>query len=270
MRVGAVLVACLAACLVAAGIVSAQGTPPVVTVTTSQTAATLQPPGPLAPGQTRFDIVRSGRGDREVIIGYLRAGVTLEQFTAALRANPDSAIELSHLEGGTSLTAREERRSVTIDLQPNAQYVALNIAAENPRDWGVTPFTTTGQPNGAPRPSADATIRMADLRFTGDRVLPRNGNVRVRNQGWAPHFALAAPLRRGATSARLGRALRSGNDRALGRVLDFRQTLEVQSLITRGADTVAQVRFPRAGRYALICFFEGHAEQGMYRIVRVR
>ena len=53
-------------------------------------------------------------------------------------------------------------------------------------------------------------------------------------------------------------------------MLDFQNAGSLQSLVTRGSDVVNEVRFPRRGRYALICFFEGHAEQGMYRVVRVR
>jgi hypothetical protein len=33
---------------------------------------------------------------------------------------------------------------------------------------------------------------------------------------------------------------------------------------------VQQVRFPRPGRYALMCFFYEHQRLGMYRIVDVR
>jgi hypothetical protein len=31
-----------------------------------------------------------------------------------------------------------------------------------------------------------------------------------------------------------------------------------------------EVRFPRRGRYVMVCFFENHNAQGMYRFVRVR
>jgi hypothetical protein len=31
-----------------------------------------------------------------------------------------------------------------------------------------------------------------------------------------------------------------------------------------------EVRFPRRGRYVMVCFFEGHNSQGMYKFVRVR
>jgi hypothetical protein len=48
------------------------------------------------------------------------------------------------------------------------------------------------------------------------------------------------------------------------------RSLEVQSLITRGAVNYNDVRFPRRERYVMVCFFEGHSTQGMFRFVRVR
>ena len=31
-----------------------------------------------------------------------------------------------------------------------------------------------------------------------------------------------------------------------------------------------EIRFPKRGRYVMICFFEGHNAQGMFKFVRVR
>ncbi len=270
MRVLAVLVGGVVLALGVAGGVSAQGTPPTVTVTASTTTTTLPPGGPLAPGPTRFEVVKSGNGDVAITMGALRAGVTLDDFTAALRRNPNDAIEASYLDGGVSLGPAEARKAVTFSLRPNATYVVLNTSGDNPATWTVTSFTTGGTANGAALPRAGATVRMVDLRFRGDSVLPRNGVVRFENRGWAPHFAIAAPLRRGASTRAVGRALRSGSDRQLGRLLDFRSSTEAQSLVTRGAVDYNEVRFPKAGRHVLVCFFEGHNTQGMYRFVRVR
>ncbi|MEA2180449.1 MAG: hypothetical protein QOG77_3746 [Solirubrobacteraceae bacterium] len=272
MRIAGILTAVLVLSLAVAGMVSAQGPPPTVTVTTNGTTLTVTPGGTLAPGQTRFEFVRAGGGQPELFVAALRAGVTIDQFTAALRADPEGgkALELAYLDGGASLDAALPRRFATFALRANTTYVAMNIEGENPSGWEFTTFTVGGTPNGAAAPSADATVNFVDLRFTGDRTLPRNGTIRFRNRGWAPHFALAAPVRAGVSSSQVGRALRSGSDRTMGRALDFQRVIEPQALITRGADVVNEVRFPRAGRYALICFFEGHAAQGMYRVVRVR
>ena len=64
----------------------------------------------------------------------------------------------------------------------------MNTEGENRAAFEVTPFTVGPTPNGATAPRADATVTMVDLRFTGASTLPRNGSIRFRNNGWAPHF----------------------------------------------------------------------------------
>ena len=146
----------------------------------------------------------------------------------------------------------------------------MNTEGESRAGFEVTPFTVGTTPNGATAPRADATVTMVDLRFTGDQHAAAQRDDPLPQHGWAPHFAIAAPLRSGATSAQIGDALTSSRQRRLAQLLDFGNAGEPQALITRGADTVNEVRFPTAGQWALICFFESHAEQGMYRVVNVR
>lgn len=270
MRVVGVIAAAVALCLVAVGVGAAQAPPPTVTVTVSESSLAVGAPGPLPSGPTRFNVVSSDQQGAEIAIAALRPGVTVDAFTAALRTNPDSAIEMVHLDGGASLAPGQASRAVTLNVRASSTYVAVNLAGENPADWEVVQFSSSDQANGASAPSADARVGIFDLRFRGAKRLPRNGVVRFENAGWAPHFAIAAPLRRNAKQRAVARALRRNADRPLGRLLDFRNSLEVQSLITRGAVNYNEVRFPKRGRYVLVCFFDGHNTQGMFRFVRVR
>ena len=270
MRVAAVVLAAVLVALGVAAAVSAQAPAPTVPITASETTLNVGVTGPLAAGPTRFEVTNDGGDELEITIGSLRPGVTLAQFTAALRSDPDTAIELAHLEGGVALSADQRRRAVTFRLKPNTTYVVANIAGDNPADWEIEDFTVGGQANGASVPEADARVRMVDLRFRGARTLPRRGIVRFENDGWAPHFAVAAPLRRGARKQQVATALRLNRERRLGQLVNFGATTEPQSLITRDAVNYSEVRFPRRGRYVLVCFFEGHNAQGMYRFVRVR
>lgn len=270
MRVVTIVVGSLALALGVAGVVAAQTPAPTVTVTASTSSTTLPSTGPLAPGATRFEVVKSGNGEVALTMAALRPTVTVDQFTAALKRDPNDAIEMAYLDGSVDLGAREARKALTFTLRPNATYAVANTSGENPASWTVTSFTTGGQANGAATPRADASVRMIDLRFGGASVLPRNGVVRFENRGWAPHFALALPLRRGADTRAVGRALRGGSERQLGRLVDFASGSEPQGLITRGAVNYNEVRFRKRGRHVLVCFFEGHNAQGMYRFVRVR
>lgn len=269
MRFAAVLAGVVVMCLGAAALVSAQTTPPTITVTAGGSTLTVTPAGTLASGPTRIEFVRTA-GEPSLSIGALKAGVTVEAFTAALRRSDDEALGMIDIGAGADLNADEPRWTSTASLQAGSTYVAVNTEGENRAGFEVTPFTVGTTPNGATAPRADATVTMVDLRFTGASTLPRNGTIRFRNNGWAPHFAVAAPLRSGATSAQIGEALKSSRQRRLAQLLDFGNAGEPQALITRGADVVNQVRFPKAGKWALICFFENHAAQGMYRVVNVR
>jgi hypothetical protein len=270
MRVAGLISAVVALFLVAVGVGAAQAPPPVVTVTATETTLTVGATGPLAAGPTRFEFVSSDGSAPELAVAALRPGVTLDAFSAALRSSPDAAIEMIHLDGGATLSPNEERRAVTMNLRPSSTYVAVNLAGDNPQDWEITQFSTSDQSNGASAPDADARVRIFDLRFRGARTLPRNGVVRFENAGWAPHFALAAPLRRNAKQPAVARALRRNAQKPLERLLDFSESIEAQSLITRGAVDYNELRFPKRGRYVMVCFFEGHSTQGMFRFVRVR
>ena len=245
-----------------------------MTVTASTTTTTLPPGGPLAPGPTRFEVVKSGNGDVAITMGALRAGVTLDDFTAALRRNPNDAIEASYLDGGVSLGPAEARKAVTFSLRPNATYVVLNTSGDNPATWTVTSFTTGGTANGAALPRAGATVRMVDLRFRGDkRAAVATAWCASRTAAGRRTSPIAAPLRRGAKHARR-RGARSGAaapTASSGGCSTSGPPAEAQSLVTRGAVDYNEVTFPQGSAgYVLVCFFEGHNTQGMYRFVRVR
>lgn len=258
-----------------AAIAVAQQPVPTVAVSASPTAVTVQAAGSLAAGPTRFDITRQGNKDVAVYVALLNQGVSLPELQAAIvrdGRNGESALGLVWIQASASLTASEPRHAVTFNLRPGLTYVVL---AEEDTERGTpqrsfTTFTTSGQANGAAAPAPAATVRMQGLRFRGSSTLPRQGVVRVENRDGVPHFAIAFPLRKGVTPARFGRVLRSDNERAFGRVLAG-QPYALQGIISGGNIANDQeVRFAKAGRYALVCFFNGHEQLGMYRLVTVR
>ncbi|HEX6714265.1 MAG TPA: hypothetical protein VF066_12805 [Thermoleophilaceae bacterium] len=260
---------------VGAAIAVAQQPVPTVAVSASPTAVEVQAPAALAAGPTRLDITRQGNKDVSLYFALLNQGVSLQELQTAIARdgrNGESALGLVWIQASASLTASEPRRAVTFNLRPGLTYVVL---AEEDTDSGtpqrsVTTFATSGQANGATAPAPAATVRMQGLRFRGSAVLPRQGVVRMENRDGVPHFAIAFPLRKSATTKRLGRALRSNNERALGRLVAG-QPYRLQNLISGGNTANDQeVRFPRTGRYALMCFFHAHHTLGMYRVVTVR
>jgi hypothetical protein len=256
----------------------AQAPPPTVPVTASPNSVAAQVTGPIPAGPTAFRITRAASDQGlSVYFGLLNAGVSFEEFQAALRTDDrtrgDSALGLVSIQASASLEGGETTRDVTFTLRPGLTYVMLSEPQTEdspPPTRGFGTFTTSGTSNGATLAEPDATIRMVGRRFRGDRVLPRNGVVRVTNEDGVPHFAIAFPLRRGVGPARFGRVLRAGSERAFGRILAG-APVSVQGLIS-GGDTAndQQVRFPRAGRYGFVCFFDDHQDLGMYRVITVR
>jgi uncharacterized cupredoxin-like copper-binding protein len=267
MRVLCGLVGVVAALGAAVAVSAAQTPVPTVKVTATTTAVTASP-APVAPGATRFEL--SADAELSVFLAAPKPGRTVDEVIAAVRTNPDDSFEVADIVASAALVPGASR-AVTVEIKANTSYLLVNDAGkDNPAEWIITPLATGGAPTGATVPQPDAEVLMRDLRFAGNRTLPRDGTVRVRNIGWAPHFTLAAPLKRWARRGATARALLSGRDRALARVLDFRNTVEVSSILTRGASADYELTFGKRGRYVLVCFFEGHNAQGMFRFVRVR
>ena len=235
---------------------AAQTSVPTVAVTAAGGNITLNPSGPIAAGPTRFTF--SGRG--ELTLATLRAGVTVDQLRETLSRSEVGALRQVFLEAAVLPS-----RPVTVNLRPNTTYVA---AAGAGRSQALTTFTT-GAPSGARAPAPDARIRMVDYGFRGPTTLPRNGRIRVQNNGTTFHFAIAFPLRRGVSGRQVRRAFRGINEKALGRVVAG-EPVDVQGLISQGSASDNEVRFPRRGRYGMVCFFSEHNRLGMYRIYRVR
>jgi hypothetical protein len=254
----------------------AQGAPPTVNVTVSRTATAVQVPGPVPAGPTKMQVTRQGTGDAAAYFLLLNAGVTREEFEAAIRQDDrtdgTSAVGLVSIQGSVSLDSAATR-AVTFTLRPGLTYLVMGEVSrgdDRPPVRSFTTLTTTGAQNGAAAPAPEATIPMRGLRFRGDTTLPRQGSVRFVNADGVPHFALGFPLRRGTTNRQLGRAVRSPSEAAFRRI-SAGPPLTVQSFISGGNVTNdTEVRFPRGGRYGLVCFFDGHERLGMYRVVTVR
>jgi hypothetical protein len=250
----------------AVALAQVSGSAPTVAVTASATAIALQPGGPVAPGPTRFAFTRAGKGDVDVSVATLRAGVTVDELRQTLSRSPEAALGLVFIEAGFSLSDTAPSGAVTVTLRPNVTYVAVSTQGSK---FGLATFTTTDTANGAQAPAPDATIRMVDYGFRGSATLPRRGVIRVQNRGAAYHFALAFPLRSGVSSKRAGAALRAGSEKAIRRIVAG-EPVTVQDLISPGSSNDNEVRFRRAGRYAFVCFFGEHNRLGMYRVFSVR
>jgi hypothetical protein len=257
--------------ILGAGTAVALAQAPVPTVEVAVTTTAVTASAPVAPGATRFVFVSGEqRAAQGVFVTAVKRGYTADEAIAAVKANPDNAFEVVDIVASGGL-APGGRRAMTVEVEAGRSYWLVNDAGrENPNTWIFTPLAVEGAPTGATAPRPDAAITLRDNRFLGARTLPRNGTIRVRNVGWAPHIAIAFPLRRSARPAAVGTALRRNRERAMARLLDLPNTVEVASVLTRNAVVDQEIRFGKRGRYVLVCFVENHQRQGMYRFVRVR
>jgi hypothetical protein len=138
---------------------AAQTSVPTVAVTHARGSITLEAPGPIGAGATRFTY--SGRGQFNLLT--LRPGVTLDQLRATLSRNDEAALGLLFLEASAG-----PGRALTVDLRPDTTYV---VGAGAGSSAALTTFTT-GAPTGAQAPRPDARIRMVDYGFRGRTRCP--------------------------------------------------------------------------------------------------
>jgi plastocyanin len=260
-----------------AGLASAQSSAPTVTVHASPTAVSIDATGPLPAGPTRFNFVRpAAKTTLDAYVFVLVPGVSIDQLARTLRredkTDSDSSLGLVSIQASTILTPGDTAQAVTFKVKPGLTYYIL---VEQEVDKGAVPrafgsFTSGATASGAAAPAPKATVRLQGLRFRGASTLPKKGVVRFENRDGVAHFALAFPLRKGATRAELGKALASSNQSAFVKFVAGDPYM-AQNLISGGDTTDYQeVSFAKKGEYALVCFIEGHERLGMYRIVTVK
>jgi plastocyanin len=260
-----------------AGLASAQSSAPTVTVHASPTAVSIDATGPLPAGPTRFNFVRpAAKTTLDAYVFVLVPGVSIDQLARTLRredkTDSDSSLGLVSIQASTILTPGDTAQAVTFKVKPGLTYYIL---VEQEVDKGAVPrafgsFTSGATASGAAAPAPKATVRLQGLRFRGASTLPKKGVVRFENRDGVAHFALAFPLRKGATRAELGKALASSNQSAFVKFVAGDPYM-AQNLISGGDTTDYQeVSFAKKGKYALVCFIEGHERLGMYRIVTVK
>ena len=260
----------------AAGLATAQQPVPTVTVNASPTAATVNAAGPIAAGPTRMNFVRPA-GNKKALNAYvvlLVPGVSVQQLQATLaredRTDGESSLGLVSIQASATLGAGEAQRAVTFTIKPGLSYVVIVEQDTNngPTPRSLTTFTSSGAANGATAQAPAATYRMQGLRFRGPSTLKQTSTVRFENHDGVSHFALAFPLRAGTTTAQLAKGVRS--ERAFGRIAAGAPYV-AQSILS-GGDTRndQELRFPKKGRYGLVCFIDGHERLGMYKVVTIR
>ncbi|MDQ3809458.1 MAG: hypothetical protein M3336_04130, partial [Chloroflexota bacterium] len=165
------------------------------TISFEATDFTYNLPDSIPGGIVTLAMRNAGREEHQAQLLKLNAGVTLEQFLAALGQGETQALALVSLAGGPgALNPGPGSEEVTLDLQPGNYVVVCFI----PSPDGVPhvakgmlkPLTVTAPPAGAPgaQPTARVTVNLKDFDFETPATLPSGRNPwRVTNSGPQPH-----------------------------------------------------------------------------------
>ena len=173
-----------------------------------------------------------------------------------------------HLAGGFGPLEAGETAEGTVRLEPG-RYLAVDIEAEGKPAYSQ--FSVTGEPDRAPLPPSEATIKAADYSFSATGLKAGENDVVFANSGNEPHMFAAAPLAKGATLADVRRFFRTEKGKP---PIDESKTLSSAVLDGKRSETV-RLDLQR-GKYVLICFVPDrkggppHVAKGMISLAEVR
>lgn len=254
-----IALAAVAATAASAAASTASGTP-TLDVRVTDDAVEIARHAPLGPGPVTLALRRDSDGDaRTVAVVELAPGRTPRDLAAIpLRGLADASrvAAVGRLVGGTTV-ARGAGVKITIPAR-SRRYVVVDVTDEaNPSD----DFAVAGD-RRSHRRRADATIVLLDDAIRLPSALPRDGAIRVRNEGRRPHHALAIRLEPRLGVADALRKLRSGA--APERLGD---PVDLMGLLSPGV--MADVERPLApGRYVVVSFHAGSGARAKPDILR--
>jgi hypothetical protein len=272
-----VIFGALAALLAAVAVASAarghrSAALPVVQI--SETGGTVQWTGTPQSGATELDFTTdlpATNGNTGATIGVIRLknGVTPEQFEAGIKPDGSNLAKFGSLETTADLSKGQTLRIQTI-LKP-AQYVIADLNAP-PSSNRHTVVTVAQNASPAALPSADATVRMKEYRFTGPATLRRGEMVRTVNAGKQQHMAIALKVKNGKVARQVEALLRKGKDKRAQKLLKGVGNLIDD--VSPGAVNQSKLTLAR-GTWVLACFMTNrkgveHTRLGMERTLVVK
>jgi hypothetical protein len=231
--------------------------------------------GTLQSGGVNIQTNTTGEPNGDLILLRLNPGVTLQQFATFIRTRAAADANAVSRVGTIVVDAAAPRgiASVKTRLQPG-QYLALDSGNQNspPSAWPKTLFTVTPAAQPAALPPAQATLHLIDFGFRGPAVFRNGETVRVYNNGFVVHMAIAFGARSLQDANTIVSLLRAGRDKqaqhmATNSFFSFAGPLahnSFQQLTVRATP----------GYYVLACFMDTqdgreHTALGMEKVIRI-
>jgi hypothetical protein len=254
----------------AAGIVSAQGTPPEVLFAVTSKAVKVEPGQQFPAGYTKLTLQRTGKGETGLALVKLNPGVTVEELTQAAPKieNPAQANKYGRFVASTFI-AGQSSYSTTVRLE-DADYAWVDFTKKPAVRLG---FHAGPADSGAVAPAPAANVGLRDYRFAMPSTLKAGAQtLRVANAGDEIHHALMFPLAKGVKEQALLKKIRDGKEPRKEFAGPPSALVEIVS-----PDTTNDVEVNlRKGKYLFVCFLQDgpkekmHAQKGMQKIVTVR
>lgn len=162
-------------------------------------------PDTIAPGFTTIRLDNQGQQAHHLIIGKFADGKTMQDFMAALKADPNAEPPFMSWHGAASAADPGSSAAGTVNL-PAGNYVAICFMPD-PMDGkdhlskGMTrEFVVAGTPDGAKAPAAESEIHLKDFGFVAPTFAAGTHTFRVINDGPQTHEIQLVRLNDGATA----------------------------------------------------------------------
>jgi hypothetical protein len=243
------------------------------TVTIAITPSSITVGGALQSGGVNVVSTATGTKEAGTLLFLLNPGVSAAEFLAFVNSkagqDPNNAAKLGAVVFNAEAPAG--RKSEAQTTLAAGQYVALEVEGEGKPKAHAT-FTVAPSAAPAALPTPQATIRTIDFRFHGPSVLHVGELVRFENEGIEVHMDLAFPTKNRAAAKKIVRALASGNEKGLGKLISGPPANFAGPLST-GA-YMQETITAKPGWYVQVCFMETqdgrpHARLGMERVIKI-
>jgi hypothetical protein len=221
------------------------------------------------------NVVMNATGLKEpsAILFQLKPGVSVAEFEAFMKTkafqDPNNADQLGSITFDAEPANGKPTEAQTV-LQPG-QYIALVVVGEG-KPKALTSFTVAAAAAPAALPAAQATVKSIEFGFRGPSKLHDGELVRFENEGFLVHMDIAFPVKSRKAAKTALRALRSGKERKLRKLLAG-APISFQGPLSHGGFQQETIN-AKPGFYVQACFMDtqdgrSHTRLGMERIIKI-
>jgi hypothetical protein len=220
------------------------------------------------------NVVTTATGTKEtsVILFLLKPGATqaeVEAFLANKHADPNAASKYGAIVFDAEAEPGHANEAQTF-LQAG-QYLALTAEGEGSPKVRAS-FTVAASAAPVMLPAPAATVRSIEFAFRGPAVLHDGELVRFENEGFLVHMDIAFPVKSHAAGEQAVKALRDGDEKALGKLVAGAPIAFAGPLSTGAYQQETITAKP--GWYVQACFMEtqdgrDHTLLGMERLFKI-